>query len=218
MEEVKTDVVEELEEEEVQIQDQEVVQTEAPKSLDEKLKADTPAEKDIKKYLLENASEPLKEKMMGSDKNIKDCLAYISSEFKSRAVNGCGVGTDEEVYGMAIHYFEEDEIKKGSVSIAAVTHSKSSEPAVDLNKIKADALKEAKKQIEAERGKIDVEKIRKQAIADYKAEEKAKKEEQARLKEEAKAKAEAEKQKAIEEAKRKEQEESETLGGMFDLL
>ena len=81
----------------------------------------------------------------------------------------------------------------------------------------ADKLAAKEKKLEEEFRKKE-EAIRKQAIADYKAEEKAKKEEQARLKEEAKAKAEAEKQKALEEAKRKEQEESETLGGMFDLL
>lgn len=81
----------------------------------------------------------------------------------------------------------------------------------------ADKLAAKEKKLEEEFKKKEAA-IRKQAIADYKAEEKAKKEEQARLKEEAKAKAEAEKQKALEEAKRKEQEESETLGGMFDLL
>ena len=86
---------------------------------------------------------------------------------------------------------------------------------VDINKIKTEAFKEAKKQLDAERGKIDVDSIRKQAVAEYKAEEKAKKEE-------AKAKAEAEKKakeeaklKALEEAKK---EETDSLGGMFDLL
>lgn len=60
---------------------------------------------------------------------------------------------------------------------------------------------------------VDVEAIKKEAIKEYK-------EQEAKKKEEAKAKAEAEKEakrKALEEAKKKE-EESESLGGLFDLL
>lgn len=76
-----------------------------------------PTEQIIFDYVQENASEVLKEKIEKSEKGIKDCLNYISSEVRNRAINNCACVSDQEVFGMAMHYFEEDSIKKDSVNV-----------------------------------------------------------------------------------------------------
>lgn len=43
-------------------------------------------------------------------KNIKDCITYIMNTVKSSGKNGFA---DDEVFGMAIHYYDEDNIKVG---------------------------------------------------------------------------------------------------------
>lgn len=45
------------------------------------------------------------------NKNIKDCCSYITSQAKKQASNGCAAILDEVVFGWAVHYFDEDDIK-----------------------------------------------------------------------------------------------------------
>lgn len=44
-------------------------------------------------------------------KNIDDCITYIFNAVKT---SGCNGFTDEEVFGMAVHYYDEDELNVGS--------------------------------------------------------------------------------------------------------
>lgn len=44
-------------------------------------------------------------------KNIKDCITYILNTVKSSGNNGFA---DEEIFGMAVHYYDEDDIKIGA--------------------------------------------------------------------------------------------------------
>lgn len=157
------------------------------------------------------------EKLDDPDKEKKYCVNHIMNNLTKKRIYG---GADSLMYEYIHEYYVDNftEVKDNWSNFMRTPSSGGSSKKVDEAAIRDKAFKEAKKQFEAEYGKIDVESIRKKAIADYKAEEKAKKEEQARLKEEAKAKAEAEKEekrKALEEAKK--QEES-SLGGLFDLL
>lgn len=50
------------------------------------------------------------ETLKKANKNIKDCITYILNTVKSSGRNGFA---DEEVFGMAIHYYDEDDIKAG---------------------------------------------------------------------------------------------------------
>lgn len=43
-------------------------------------------------------------------KNIKDCITYILNQVKNSGNNGFA---DEEIYGMAIHYYDEDTLDVG---------------------------------------------------------------------------------------------------------
>lgn len=81
------------------------------------LEAKTNSEKLILKYLEENASEILKEKINAGEKTLKDCWEFIRGEARKKAVNGCACIDDQTVFGWAIHFFEEDgitvSVKKG---------------------------------------------------------------------------------------------------------
>ena len=45
------------------------------------------------------------------DKNIDDCVTYILNEVQR---SGCNGFTDGEVYSMAVHYYDEDDIEVGN--------------------------------------------------------------------------------------------------------
>lgn len=79
------------------------------------LEAKTSNEKLILKYLEENASDVLREKINSGKKTLKDCWEYIKSEARKKAVGGCACIDDATVFGWAIHFFEEDGIKPAKV-------------------------------------------------------------------------------------------------------
>lgn len=67
----------------------------------------------IQKYLSERAETdilfaPVYEK---ENKNIDDCITYIYQEVKKKAGSNNAIAmTDEEVYSIAVHYYDEDSI------------------------------------------------------------------------------------------------------------
>jgi len=93
-----------------------------------------PALRKIAEYLKERAAldalfAPSLEK---EKKSLGGCWNYILSEARKKAENGCACLEDEEVFNMAVHYYDEDDIKVSSVHIEAeVSHQpvKSSQPA-----------------------------------------------------------------------------------------
>lgn len=66
----------------------------------------------IKSYLDKRAQEdPLfSEKYSNEKKNIDDCVTYILNTVQT---TGCNGFTDDEVYGMAVHYYDEESIDIG---------------------------------------------------------------------------------------------------------
>ena len=82
----------------------------------------------IKKYLDAMAK---KDKLFAKtyakeNKNIDDCFKYICAEVAKMREHGekCLMFSDEEVYGMAIHYYDEDDIviEKAESSVSDVAH------------------------------------------------------------------------------------------------
>ena len=59
-------------------------------------------------YIEANASDSLVEKINRCGKTMKDCWSYITQQARKRAQNGCAMIEDTEVYGWAVHYFEEE--------------------------------------------------------------------------------------------------------------
>ncbi len=50
------------------------------------------------------------ESLKKADKNIDDCITYILNTVQK---SGCQGFTDEEIFGMAAHYYDEDKIEIG---------------------------------------------------------------------------------------------------------
>lgn len=64
----------------------------------------------IKKYLDEFAQNDVHfaQKYNNPNKSIEECCSYIASEVKKMGV--CGLD-DAEVYGLAVHYYDEENVK-----------------------------------------------------------------------------------------------------------
>jgi hypothetical protein len=69
--------------------------------------------KTIREYLEKRAAgDPaFGERYRKEGKNIDDCITYILNTVKS---SGCNGFEDEEIYGMAVHYYDEEKIDVGS--------------------------------------------------------------------------------------------------------
>lgn len=64
----------------------------------------------IKDYLDRRAfSDPLfAERYANKDKSVEKCCEYILGEVSA---SGCGGFDDDEIFGMAVHYYDEDNVK-----------------------------------------------------------------------------------------------------------
>lgn len=80
-----------------------------------KLTAKTTTEQRVLKYLQDNASEALAEKINSGFKSLEGALDHAKDKAKSLAHGaGCVCVDDETVFGWIVHYFEEDDIKEAA--------------------------------------------------------------------------------------------------------
>ena len=100
----------------------------------------------IKAYLDKRASEdPLFSVTYAKEnKNIKDCYSYITSQAKKQASNGCAMIEDDVVYGWAVHYYDEDDIKVEKSS-SVRSEVKTSAPKTEVKKEASKAKSKPKK-------------------------------------------------------------------------
>lgn len=105
-----------------------------------KLKAETPPKKVILEYLEKNVSESLAERINSGDKTLQGCWNYIVKQAKQEAQNGCACCADNEVFGWAVHYFEEDQITE-----TATTTDKKKPKKKEAEKPKTSGKEKAKK-------------------------------------------------------------------------
>ena len=89
------------------------------------------AEEMILHHLLTKTSAAFREKFDKSEKSIAGCMNYIMSEARKQAQGNQACIPDDEVFGWAVHYFEEDTIRQetyyhGKVEVAE-SHSKTAE-------------------------------------------------------------------------------------------
>lgn len=81
----------------------------------------TPFEEVIKAHLDDVAK---KDKMFAKsyakkNKNIENCCAYIKQQIQKAAKGQRGVGVlDEEVYNLALHYYDEDDVEPSASKVA----------------------------------------------------------------------------------------------------
>jgi len=102
--------------------------------------------KTIKEYLDNRAAgdELFAKSYAKENKNINECINFILQQVQK---SGCNGFTDEEVYGMAVHYYDEDNLKDIKVTTCKVIVNHK----VKLTeKDKKQAHDEALKQLQAE--------------------------------------------------------------------
>lgn len=70
-------------------------------------------EQAIKTYLDKRAKEDalFANTYKKEGKSIKECCKYIMQKARKEAKNGCAAIPDDVVYGWAVHYYDEDDIK-----------------------------------------------------------------------------------------------------------
>ena len=75
--------------------------------------------KTIQQYLEKRAEEDslFAETLKKENKSIDECVNYILSEVQK---SGCNGFADEEIFGMAMHYYDEDDVKPGSAKLMKV--------------------------------------------------------------------------------------------------
>ncbi|MDE6436630.1 MAG: PcfK-like family protein [Muribaculaceae bacterium] len=133
----------------------------------------------IKDYLDKRAaSDPQFAKAYAKPaKNIDECFKYILCEASKRGATVCM--TNDEVFGLAVHYYDEDGLKVGTPPRLAHARAtkEATAPSVELTarekaKARAEAIEEFKRQCmvdevqkECERHKLKAEKKKKAAPA-----------------------------------------------------
>ena len=101
----------------------------------------------IQAYLMEMATYDTNfaERFADPKKNINDCVTYILNQVQESGCSGC---EDDEIYGMAVHYYQEEDIEVGKSTDnlhVAVNHM------VELtDEEKAEARREAMAQYQKE--------------------------------------------------------------------
>jgi len=97
----------------------------------------------IKAYLDNRASEDklFAETYAKPNKNIDDCITYILNEVQR---SGCNGFADDEIYSMAVHFYDEDSITAGSpVSCNVVVNHTVELTAEEKEEARQEALKRA---------------------------------------------------------------------------
>lgn len=100
----------------------------------------------ISEYLnLRAATDPLfAPNLAKPHKNIEDCITYILKQVQQ---SGCNGFEDDEIYSMAIHYYDEDDLEVGS---PVACHVVVNHTIVLSEEEKAEARKQAIQQYQAQ--------------------------------------------------------------------
>lgn len=109
--------------------------------LKEYLIASNSNEEIIKKFLIENASKTLTEKILSGNKNLHDCWQFIIDQAKEYLQDKNGAVSDDKVYGWVIHYFEEENAQIDQTQRLPIEEK-------TIEQIKREAVEEYKKSVD----------------------------------------------------------------------
>ena len=127
------------------------------------MKASNHFKNDIKAYLDQRAETDVLFSFQYSkpEKNIDDCVTYILNSVQK---TGCNGFADEEIYSMAVHFYDEDNIEVGKqINAHVVVHHVVELTAEEKEQARKDAIQKA--QDEAYRKMIQpVKKTKKVAL------------------------------------------------------
>ena len=134
----------------------------------------------IKEYLDARAKEDVKfaEKYSNGKKSIEECCRFILGEMRKKAKSGMYGATDAEVFGLAVHYYDEEDIKvEKNVSAEVVINRELTEE----EKLQLDKSKETEKKRTA--AMIEEDNRRREELRKRTAEDKKRKEQERKKKE-----------------------------------
>lgn len=76
-------------------------------------------------------------KLKNDKKSIDDCITYIMNQVQK---SGCNGFTDQEIYGMALHYYDEDKVEVGKkINASVVVNHKIELTADEIEKARNEA-------------------------------------------------------------------------------
>lgn len=116
------------------------------------LTANTDNQKLVLAYLEENASDSLVERINTKWKSLDDCWRYIVSRARRLAKNNCACISDTEVFGWAVHFFEEEGNMAGE-KIEKPVNTGSSAKVIPFDPVKPAAPKVEEKKPEQKKTK-----------------------------------------------------------------
>lgn len=88
------------------------------------------------------------------NKTIDECISYILSEVQK---SGCNGFADEEIYSMAVHYYDEDDIKDVNPINATVVVNHKVDKTAKADKVKEPAIsKTAKPKVKSDVCQMDL--------------------------------------------------------------
>lgn len=141
--------------------------------------------KRIGNYL--SSRDDIQENLKKENKSLKECFDYVIGEIAEKATRdgnvGYAAGDDEEIYALAVHYYDEDDIK-----VEKKNFTTNADESADTSKLSQKNGQENKKYESKEVTQETIDKAVNEALKKYKAEEK---ELEKKKKSEAKAKKEA---------------------------
>ena len=85
----------------------------------------------VLEHLKKTVTDILAEKINTGKKTLAGCWNFIVGEAKKKAVQGCACIEDREVFGWAVHYFEEDSIEECKSAPAVKTATTKTEKKVE---------------------------------------------------------------------------------------
>ena len=151
-----------------------------------KLKAEGRNQELVLAYLEENASKDLVEKINEGNRTMADCWGYITGRARNKAKGNSVAIEDAEVYGWAVHFFEEKsgDLQRESDAEASAAaqrrteeNKRRAEEAARKQKEREAAEKKLAEEAEAARRQKEKEKAEAAARKAAEAEEKRKKKE-----------------------------------------
>lgn len=105
----------------------------------------------VLEHLKNTVTEFLAEKINNGKKTLSGCWNFIVGEAKKKAVQGCAAIEDKEVFGWAVHYFEEDSIEEcksaPAVKTATTAKPKAEKKPIPVVETKAPAKKQTQEQM-----------------------------------------------------------------------
>lgn len=125
----------------------------------------TPFENAIKEYLDARAKEDVKfaEKYSDEKKSIEECCRFILVEMRKKAKSGMYGATDAEVFGLAVHYYDEEDIKvEKNVSAEVVINRELTEEEKQEFKKRKEAKAKTEEQKEEDKKRREQERKKKE--------------------------------------------------------